>query len=51
MSNKKQTWPKESIAKIRKTLRERLSGHAIPQTLVGLEEKCKYVSIEVRKRS
>ena len=44
MSNKKQIWSKESIAKTRKVLKERLSGHAIPQTLVGLEEKYKYVS-------
>ena len=47
MSNKKHkkyTWSEESIAKTRKALKERLSGHAIPRTLVGLEKNCKYVS-------
>lgn len=41
--HKKYTWSEESIAKTRKTLKERLSGHAIPQTLVGLEKNSKYV--------
>ena len=47
MSNKKHkkhAWSEESIAKTRKTLKEGLSGYAIPQTLVGLEKNCKYVS-------
>ncbi|CAB4394632.1 hypothetical protein RhiirA5_395921 [Rhizophagus irregularis] len=39
--HKKYTWSEESIAKTRKTLKERLSGHAIPQTLVGLEKNSK----------
>ncbi|CAG8627200.1 3952_t:CDS:2 [Funneliformis caledonium] len=41
MNNIKQTWSEESIAKTRKSLKERLSGHAISQTLVGLEKKYK----------
>jgi len=44
-NNIKQTWSEESIAKTRKALKERLSGHAISQTLVGLEKKYKYVII------
>ncbi|RIA92059.1 origin recognition complex subunit 4 C-terminus-domain-containing protein [Glomus cerebriforme] len=41
MTNKKHAWSEESIAKARKALKERLSGHAIPKTLVGLQKKCK----------